>query len=1082
MFPVTSINIELSRYVGRGYAPVYSGVCYIIPSWIKAAVRGVAYAVNILGNPSTQGEELTRAVVIMSTSLGLCYGIAQFWKYTGTAPYPHGDSNRVAYALQQALIDHTKRPIDIAFYPLDSLRTAEPRRAVDNGHPVSGAVRDAARRLIDEAVSVAGYRKFELNPSKQSSEGDRCHHLFAVGDLKQNFEDDVPPKDAVVVGIDVDYYLRDPDVLLQYMRPMVLHTFNPIYVSGFDADATYSITGNNVVYEVGGGSSWVHPVWDWCKAGEYISSPVYERHGNWRKVHYVLNLLGFEKVGYHKIHHSRPWTDCPNRALVYTIPECTVWRCRWFATDIKHRRLQRINYTDPIRPDWNRFNHITANGTKLTSLGRQAEHVCVTIEAGHLETIMGLGSPQSVSGRLISLGYRSPEAAALLLQYYQGKTTPLLQVETAHRPVMPRVHWPVTSEADFPEFSARQYTRPILSDSMLVPMIKRWETMSETIERRVTFVANHKRPSDRIAALVKEFVILLNGPVRGCLRPLTIEETIERLDKPSQQLQIRAMLESFDLPAQALIKAFNKNEPAMKSPRLISGFSDIKFLVLVSQFTLSYTDVVLKADHNNGWYYPGRTPQEIVDGVCNFVTDCDGDVTETDFSNFDGSVSDWMQRMVAMQALLAAFEPEYHPTIRSFMDKIINCPAQSKRFGFRYDPGVGVKSGSPTTTPHNTIYNAAVDYVANRIAMPYGQPEEAYAMIGPKCGDDGLVRGTAAPYISKAARAFGLSLKTEHYNPEVGLCFLARVFVDPLNTTTTIQDPLRTLRKLHITMRDPTIPLADAACDRVEGYLCTDPLTPIISDYCKMVLRLHGPNATSLEVRQARRSRNKEKPYWWTCDGSWPQSQSDSTLMKTIILNRTGITEDDFERLLSRFQSMTDVWEPITIECDEHHNEHTIDEEGPVLGSVDASFPKLNEAKQIRANVSNKINFKDAKQTRPDSTTPTANHKRGRGSVKHANRGGAKQRAPRYAQYDQLPKQDQVEGKPNGHSHASQTERGSIPRGKPRQTDHTSQPIGDRGTFNETRTGGSFGGTPRQTRGSNNKQHSQRGRRGGKVE
>ena len=141
------------------------------------------------------------------------------------------------------------------------------------------------------------------------------HFHFAVGDLAQDFRNDTPADDAFIVGVDVDYHVTEPDVLLEHMRPVVLHTFNPKKVSGFDADSPFTIKKNLVEYKVSGGAAWVHPVWDWCEAGEFIASRV---RTNWREwfLQLPLRMLGLEKVGYHKIHHCRPWTDCPDRALV----------------------------------------------------------------------------------------------------------------------------------------------------------------------------------------------------------------------------------------------------------------------------------------------------------------------------------------------------------------------------------------------------------------------------------------------------------------------------------------------------------------------------------------------------------------------------------------------------------------------------------------------------------------------------------------------------------------------------------------------------------------------------------------------
>ena len=364
--------------------------------------------------------------------------------------------------------------------------------------------------------------------------------------------------------------------------------------------------------------------------------------------------------------------------------------------------------------------------------------------------------------------------------------------------------------------------------------------------------------------------------------------------------------------------------------------------------------------------------------------------------------------------MVQAFRPEYRDEIISFMDTIINCPAKAKRFGFRYEPGVGVKSGSPTTTPHNTQYNGCVEFTALTFEHPDAAPEDLFRLIGPKCGDDGLSRAIIQKSINRAAKCYGLELKVERYNPEVGLCFLSRVFVDPLNTTTTIQDPLRTLRKLHLTTRDPTIPLADAACDRVEGYLSTDALTPLISDYCKMVLRLYGPTASTEAVRNQRRSRNKEKPYWLTCDGSWPQHPQDAHLMKQVLVKRTGIDEDQVDALIGRFAAMKDVWEKITHDSEESAAACTFDEDGVMPNSVDESLPKLNDAKQTRAN--------------PGTSRPHSNG--GGSSAGDELSGRTKQRATGPRQPARLPKQGKVNSEQNGDVTAGETQRGSLPRRK----------------------------------------------------
>nr|UNI73869.1 MAG: RNA-dependent RNA polymerase [brine shrimp noda-like virus 3] len=883
--------------------------------------------------------------------------VKALWDHSGIAPYDHNSSTtKLGRVLQRCIVDLTRINISSPLYPLDSLRTQNPRRIGDNGHPVSGAVRDAARRMIDEAIYISGGQKYEINPSNHSHASLRSHFHFAVGDLSQQFADDPVPNDALIVGIDIDYYLSDPDVLLRHCRPVLLHTFNPTKVGGMDGDSPFTIEDNMVKYQVSGGGEWKHRVWDWCAPGEYISSSVYLNWSTWFKT-LPLRLLGFEKVAYHKIHHARPWLNCPDRAFVYTMPQVALWRHTLLPFDIRVRQLKHIDYKD-VKPGWNRINYVTPDNELVSNIGREGEQLSITIKKEHLDLMIGMKAPQAVAARLISLKYGDdPLLMALVQQYYLGTATAQTMKFLIGRPIRqsknPDAHWPVSLEAELPEISMRKYSTPVLSNAMMAPMINRWEVMSESIERRVTFVANNVIPSDFYARQAKRFVDALIGGKTN-LHPLSIEDTIERLNKPSQRLAFKQIVETLDVTPRELIDSFIKNEPCSKSPRLISGFADFRFIVMVSRFTFAFSDAILKSGEHN-WYIPGRTPSEIADIVCNYVTDNDGNVGETDYSNLDGTVSQWLQRNVAQAAMVRAFSSEYRFEIVNFMDTIIHCPARAKKFGFKYDPGVGVKSGSPTTTDHNTLYNAFVEFVAHTMSL--GNNVDAkliMSMIGPKYGDDGLSSNGVKNQIQKVAKALGLNIKYEKFDPESGLSFLARVFVDPFNTNTSITDPLRCLRKIHLTTRNPTVPIADACCDRVEGYLATDSLTPLVGDYCRAMLRLYTPSAGTALERSRRKTYKTEKPYWLTADGSWPQNAADKDAMFNVLCHRTQIHPEVVTSLIERLANITTPFDPIITEHnDAAVNTQTIDVDG-ADGSVGTSLEitDIQNAKQIRANPS----------------------------------------------------------------------------------------------------------------------------------
>lgn len=298
----------------------------------------------------------------------------------------------------------------------------------------------------------------------------------------------------------------------------------------------------------------------------------------------------------------------------------------------------------------------------------------------------------------------------------------------------------------------------------------------------------------------------------------------------------------------------------------------------------------------------------IADKVVNYVRSVESPI-EGDFSNFDGTVSAWLQRHVMNAVYHRYFGPEYRNDLLSFTDMLISCPARAKKFGFQYDAGVGVKSGSPTTCDLNTVLNAFIQYCAVRLTKPDLTPAEAFQEIGLAFGDDSLFNSIYKRRFMQVAAKLGMDLKIEPERPEWGITFLARVFPDPWKTTTSFQDPLRTWRKLHITTRNRTVSLADAALDRVAGYLVTDSLTPVTSNYCRMVSRVYSGEASSLEERQSRACAVSEKPYWLTAGGSWPQAADDDELMIQCISNRTEISVEDLRTVMRELDNATDTYQ-----------------------------------------------------------------------------------------------------------------------------------------------------------------------------
>lgn len=231
--------------------------------------------------------------------------------------------------------------------------------------------------------------------------------------------------------IDVDYYVEDVTKVFGYPNPIILHTFNPLKVAGLDGDSVYTIKNNRVTYEVSGGARWTHEVWDWCGFGEYIRV----RANQFRP-------WGFEKVLIFKVYHIRPWTDCPDRALVWLVPQYSYWRATFLADEIAARDLRRVVYRDASRPGWNSLVHQAKDNSLWISLGREGEDATAELPKVDFDILMGLQSAQSVTSRMIGMKYTSPHLLALVGQYYRKGASEDPGSPRIARPAAVRVHWP----------------------------------------------------------------------------------------------------------------------------------------------------------------------------------------------------------------------------------------------------------------------------------------------------------------------------------------------------------------------------------------------------------------------------------------------------------------------------------------------------------------------------------------------------------------------------------------------------------------------------------------------------------------
>nr|APG76148.1 hypothetical protein [Beihai noda-like virus 28] len=792
--------------------------------------------------------------------------------------------------LSRWLVGKTAKCTDTGFNFMDTKNYGARRnRKTQNGHKHSGNERDNGRRGIEHCLKTNGKVITEIQGSKSSRAEANVQDVITVNDLSMPRDSPRIRNSTGFMMIDTDYYVHDWRPLLSYDKVVGMYTFSPIHVAGVDRDSPYTIQDDTVLYSVSGGGNWHHKVWDWRKTGEFITvdepGRVCNRRGRF------LKSLGFRrKHVYKKAVIGIP--DTPNRTIVWLLPQWSYMTHKFLPkVMLNEQEPSRLTYSAEGRPSWN-FIQYNDGQELMVSLGYKGGQAHVEMPKWQYDILINLPNAGAVSSRMMACHY-SAMSVSLFQQYYRNAEydTNMSVVLGAPYELNPTPFVPQLGVSDdtFPH-TWRAIGPPLLEESSMVPLIKEKSSFESSVDFRVLKNVNKLLPPNWLDAYVHEFLECL-VPRAGKGIPADWDEAVEDLDKPSQVALIRNILETLGEPPMHMIEGFIKNEPTSKPNRIISSFPDVRYLVAMTRLTLPFREEIL---HEQPWFMPGKDPKQIAEEVCEYARSIQVPA-EGDYSNFDGTVSEWLQENIINAAYLRWLDPRFRQEFQPLLRMLISCPARAKRFNMLYEAGPGIKSGSPTTCDGNTMLNAFLQYVAIRRSDRTTTPRVAFRLIGLAFGDDSLFDDKYKHEWLYVAKKVGMNLKIEPYDVEKGITFLARVYPDPIATTTSFQDPKRTMMKLHLTSRQKTVPLADAATDRLEGYLVTDSMTPIISTYCRKMISHHASEASSLAKRARRHDHNRDKPYWvyGRNDGkAWPQNRDDLDLVIDCMAARLGIDRD----------------------------------------------------------------------------------------------------------------------------------------------------------------------------------------------
>lgn len=747
-------------------------------------------------------------------------------------------------------------------------------------HPEAASLRTSAAIALENVVKECGFRPYSVSMSNRDKYSG-CRYFYFHKDLDKEFKDEPLTAEHVILMIDVDYYL-DINEWLTYGNPIMMYTFAPLTAGGSVPNACFSIANDSVTFSVSGGATYTHPIWDY--RGDTVS--VLDRSGN---------LLVYD-VEQHLCQRD------PTRRIVCFFPKATVkYPYYGFMGEAQGVKRRRFNF-DSLASEDSGVQKVTMvrDETAATiSVAKAGSRVAVTVPE-NLYTAVAIRHRVSkkpmisdverilMNAKIEDAPIRAPVLFELLVdERLTGVpcTTELRCVNKDFQALGPLVH-----EDGKPV--GRQVAPSLLTNSGLFP-VRSYNNDVACIEGRVVKMRNDAVPPSAYNGYVDEFLeLVVPRPMIGV--PKSIAEVVEIQDRPSQRNRSEQAQATVSIGQPNKLKSFMKAESyqCTNDPRNITTV-ETNHTLLLSGFTYSFKEDCLK---HLKWYSPGKTPEE----QCRRLEKLSqGGVILRDYSRFDGTVSEWLQKELVRRMYMRWCGVSYRPQLLTLLNNE-DVGTSVTAFGYKYKPGYSRKSGSPLTTDGNTVINAFNAYCAFRLSGM--DAKTAWKSLGLYCGDDGvdrLVPGLDG-YFVEVGKRLGLRIeldKIQLAQIETGqpITYCGRVFPDPRVTRDSFQDPFRTLSKLHLTAAPSTTKDKTALANRAAGYLVTDSLTPVVGPWCRKVLELCGtPDPTQMTGEER-----------WKMSQAWPQESIE--LITEHFAALVGLTAGELSEIEALIEAATSI-------------------------------------------------------------------------------------------------------------------------------------------------------------------------------
>jgi hypothetical protein len=704
-----------------------------------------------------------------------------------------------------------------------------------NTHGESAAKRSAASHFMVGFARTNGLEPYMVQQSKSDVRKglDGCRTYYWAKDLGVQAAPFQPPEDALIVIVDVDYYMDMITMLAEYVHPTMIYTCVPAEAGATRTDYSYSFqTTGALTYESAGGGSYTHMLWNWSE------DTLLARRKDLFYTYCVTYMIDRRQID-------------ADHQIIFLTPERAV---SFPLVDFSHRLAANpLVRVQPVTGDFVRLRLSTSEGT-FVSTGKTNVPNAATITAADDAALAStqnwstIGIMPATVQRLVAKDKVSPSGVPLLVEYFRNQHAKITK--------FPDLMVTVESGRAINRYQFREYepmAHPVVVPFMQ-PLItgcfapdKTIGNLEHMVDKRIKEVASNAQVTPFLMQMTDEF----NGfaiPTPHQLYPADLEEVKIRQARPMQQQIVQQALE-FNGTSRNTIKSFLKGESTQKvgPGRNISTFDpEVKIPHACFMYAL---DDTMKSQH---WYAFGKTPREVAEKVGTICVDAEY-VTEGDASKMDGHISP-VARYAERAFMHRAFAVETHNALNESLDKqvfqkgYVKTPKHAEKT-ITYDQGTSRGSGSGETSYMNTYESALMAYTAFR--MRDYEPQQAWDALGLYAGDDTLTANLERDAYIKAGAMFGQVMEVTIRKTGEPVTFLARYYTPNVwhGAVDSMCDVRRQLVKLHTTVRLPgNISPMDKLLEKCLGYWFTDANTPIIGDFVSTVLEVHGRPVKRLDV------------------------------------------------------------------------------------------------------------------------------------------------------------------------------------------------------------------------------------------